>query len=110
MPDSVHRSFVAFLGRSSRGMSSIRRVLVAGFAVLLVVWAFAGYELIRSLGDVEARVKAEHAAFARAADTLSLIRRNVLEASINVRDALIDADPTARDSYREGLRVLRETV
>ena len=50
-----------------KGMSSIRRVLVAGFAVLLLVWAFAGYELIRSLGDVETRVKEEHAAFASAA-------------------------------------------
>ena len=90
--------------------SSIRGVLVAGFAVLLVLWAFAGYELIRSLGDVERRVTAEHAAFSRAADTVSLVRRNVLEGSINVRDALIDADTKARESYREELRVLREAV
>ena len=60
------------------GVSSIRRVLVAGFAVLLAVWAFAGYELIRSLGDVEQRVTAEHEAFARAADAVSVIRRSVL--------------------------------
>ena len=93
-----------------KGMSSIRRVLVAGFAVLLLVWAFAGYELIRSLGDVETRVKEEHAAFASAADTVSLIRRNVLESSINVRDALIDSDRAARDSYRADLRVLRDAV
>ena len=91
------------------GVSSIRRVLVAGFAVLLAVWAFAGYELIRSLGDVEQRVTAEHEAFARAADAVSVIRRSVLEASINVRDALIDADAAARESYRDELRVLRET-
>ena len=88
-------------------MTSIRRVLVAGFAVLLAVWAFAGYELIRSLGDVRERVTAEHAAFARAADAVSLIRRNVLEASINVRDVMIDADDAARESYRGGLRELR---
>jgi signal transduction histidine kinase len=90
------------------GVSSIRRVLVAGFAVLLAVWAFAGYELIRSLGDVEQRVTAEHEAFARAADAVSVIRRSVLEASINVRDALIDADAAARELYRDELRVLRE--
>jgi signal transduction histidine kinase len=92
------------------GISSIRRALVAGFAVLIGLWAFAGVELIRSLGDVERRVAAEHDAFARAADTVSLIRRNVLEASINVRDALIDADPLARESYRDDLRVLREAI
>ena len=92
------------------GVSSIRRVLVAGFAVLLAVWAFAGFELIRSLADVEERVTAEHAAFADAADAVSVIRRNVLEASINVRDALIDADDLARNSYRDGLRDLREAT
>ena len=97
-------------GEPSVGISSIRGALVAGFAVLLALWAFAGFELIRSLGDVEQRVTAEHAAFARAADTVSLIRRNVLEASINVRDALIDADPLARESYQDQIRVLREAI
>ena len=99
----------AQLFRLLPGVSSIRRALVAGFAVLLAVWVFAGYELIRSLADVEQRVTAEHKAFARAADAVSVIRRSVLEASINVRDALIDADATARESYRDELRVLRET-
>jgi signal transduction histidine kinase len=91
------------------GVSSIRRALVAGFAVLLAVWVFAGYELIRSLADVEQRVTAEHTAFARAADAVSTIRRSVLEASINVRDAVIDADAAARESYRDELRSFRET-
>ena len=91
------------------GVSSIRRVLVAGFAVLLAVWVFAGYELLRSLADVEQRVTAEHKAFARAADAVSVIRGSVLEASINVRDALIDADAAARESYRDELRGFRET-
>jgi len=89
---------------------SIRGALVAAFAVLLAVWGFAGYELIRSLADVEQRVTAEHAAFARAADAVSSIRRNVFEASINARDALIDADVVARERYRDELRVLREAT
>jgi signal transduction histidine kinase len=106
MVQSAFNRVVARLTRAPAGMS-IRGVLVAGFAVLLAVWSFAGYELIRSLADVEQHVTAEHAAFAHAADTVSLIRRNVLEASINVRDALIDADHAARDSYRDQIRVLR---
>jgi signal transduction histidine kinase len=110
MPKSVIRSFVTRLGRAPAGVSSIRGALIAGFAVLLAVWAFAGYGLIRSLGDVERRVKAEHDAFARAADAVSMIRRNVLEGSINVRDAIIDADDLARESYRGELRVLREAT
>lgn len=97
-------------GELLAGISSIRGALVAGFAVLLALWAFAGFELIRSLGDVEQRVTAEHDAFADAADTVSLIRRNVFEASINVRDALIDADPQAREDYRGELREFREAI
>jgi len=91
-------------------VTSIRGALVAGFAVLIALWVFAAFELIRTLGDVERRVIAEHAAFGRAADTVSLIRRNVLEASINVRDALIDSAPRARESYQGELRVLREAI
>jgi signal transduction histidine kinase len=98
--------FVRALGR----VSPIRGALVAGFAVLLAVWVFAGFELIRGLGDVKRRVTAEHAAFSRAGDTLSLIRQNVLEGSIDVRDALIEADPVARASYRDELRVLRSGI
>ena len=94
--------------RRAPASRSIRGALIAGFTVLLAVWVFAGYELIRSLADVEQRVTAEHTAFARAADAVSVIRGSVLEASINVRDALIDADATARESYRDELRVFRE--
>src|SRR5687768_2437574 len=108
MPEPIVRQFVTRLGHAPVGVSSIRGALVAGFAVLLAVWAFAGYGLIRSLGDVERRVTAEHDAYALAADAVSLIRRNVLEGSINVRDALIDSDDAARETYREQLRVLRE--
>jgi signal transduction histidine kinase len=110
MPESVIRHFVTRFGHAPVGVSSIRGALVAGFAVLLAVWSFAGYGLIRSLVDVERRVTAEHDAFALAADAVSLIRRNVLEGSINVRDALIDADGAARESYRRELRVLRENT
>jgi len=85
-------------------------VLVAGFAVVLAVWAFAGFELTRSLGDVEKRVTAKHSEYARAAETVSLVRRHVLEGSINVRDALIDADPQARESYRTELRLLQNAI
>src|SRR5688572_26521858 len=110
MRESVIRQFVTRFGHPPAGVSSIRGALIAGFAVLLAVWAFAGYGLIRSLGDVERRVTAEHDAYAQAADAVSLIRRNVLEGSINVRDALIDADDAARENYRDELRLLREAT
>src|SRR5688572_25668647 len=110
MSDSVIRNVVKGIEGASASVSSIIGALTAGFAVVLAVWVFAGYELISSLGDVRDRVQAEHAAYARAADAVSVIRRNVLEGSINVRDALIDADDVARQTYRDELRVLREAA
>ena len=89
---------------------TIRGALVAGFAVVFAVWAFAGYELIRSLRDVEQQVHSAHESFARGSDTLSVIRRNVLEGSINVRDALIDPSDITREYYREEIRRLRGEV
>ena len=68
MVPAVIRQLVARLGRAPSRMS-IRGALVAGFTVLLAVWAFAGYELIRSLIDVERRVTAEHTTFANAGNT-----------------------------------------
>jgi len=106
----VQQRIGSVTSQSPAGVSSIRGALIAGFAVLIAVWALAGYGLIRSLGDVERHVAAEHNAFARAAETVSLIRGNVLEASINVRDLLIDADPVAREAYRTEIVSLREAI
>ena len=78
------------------GVSSIRRVLVAGFAILLAVWMFAGYELIRALADVERRVTAEHAAYAEAADALSLIRRNPVSYTHLTLPTICRRTPVAR--------------
>ena len=78
------RQFKMRVGRAPASISSIRGALIAGFVVLLSVWTFAGYELIRSLGDVEQRVMAEHTAFAQAADAVSLIRRSVVSRSSDI--------------------------
>jgi signal transduction histidine kinase len=90
--------------------STIRGALVAGFAVVFAVWVFAGYELIRSLQDVERRVASTHASFASDSDALSIIRRNVLMGSIYVRDVLIDPASVAREAYRDELRGLRSEI
>jgi signal transduction histidine kinase len=90
-----------------RPASSIRGVLVAGFTVVFAVWAFAGYELIRSVNNVERQVVEAHLSFTNVNDILSVIRKNVFTSSIYVRDVLIDGTPVAREEYREELRKLR---
>jgi signal transduction histidine kinase len=93
-----------------RPASTIRGALVAGFAVVFAVWVFAGYELIHSLHGVEQRALATQESLARGADVLSVIRRNVLLASIYLRDALIDSGDIARAHYREEMRQLRGEI
>jgi signal transduction histidine kinase len=89
---------------------TIRGALVAGFAVVFAVWAFAGYELIRSVRDVERQVAAAQQSFRHESDIVSTIRRNVLMGSVYVRDVLIDPMRVARASYREELRLLRSEI
>jgi signal transduction histidine kinase len=83
---------------------------VAGFTVVFAVWAFAGYELIRSVRAVERRVAAAHQSFTRDADVLSVIRKNVLMGSVYVRDVLIDPGLGERENYRDQLRLLRSEI
>ena len=74
------------------------------------MWAFAGYELIRSVRAVERQVAAAHGSFTRDADVLSVIRKNVLMGSVYVRDVLIDPGSVAREEYRDELRLLRSEI
>ena len=97
--------------RAVDGMKgTIRGALVAGFGVVFAVWAFAGYELIRSVQSVERQAAEAEASFRRESDILSTIRRNVLMGSVYVRDVLIDPMRVARASYREELRLLRSEI
>ena len=89
---------------------TIRGALVAGFAVVFAVWAFAGYELIRSVQSVERQVAEAEESFRRESDILSTIRRNVLMGSLYVRDVIIEPMRIARASYRDELRLLRAEV
>jgi signal transduction histidine kinase len=77
---------------------------------VFAVWAFAGYELIRSVRAVERQVAAAHESFTRDADVLSVIRTSVLMGSVYARDVLIDPGLAPREKYREELRLLRSDI
>ena len=81
-----------------------------GFAVVFGLWLFSGYELVRSLRDVERRVTEVHESLVRGEQVLDTVRTSVLLGSIYLRDALIDdASPTLAD-YREELSQSRAAV
>jgi signal transduction histidine kinase len=89
---------------------SVRAALLAGFAVVFGLWLLWGYQLVRSLGQIEQSVASVHATYVRGEQTLSKIRTNVLLGSIYLRDALIDGATAHKEAYRAELMRLRTEV
>jgi signal transduction histidine kinase len=90
--------------------ATVGAALLAGFAVVFALWLLSGFELVRSLQDVETRVAETHAAFSRGERTLSTVRTNVLLGSVYLRDALIDTSGVTRQYYRDELNQIRTDI
>ena len=90
--------------------ATVLGALVAGFAIVFALWFLSGYELVRRLGEVEARVAQTHADFSRNERTLSTVRTNILLGSIYLRDALIDTSGVTRQYYRDELTQIRSEI
>ena len=84
--------------------------LIAGFAIVFALWLAWGYQLTRSLADIERNVAAAQDAHLHAEQVLLKVRTNVLLGSIYLRDALIAGPSSSLDNYRVELRRLRTEV
>lgn len=93
-----------------RAAGSVQAALALGFAVVFGLWLLWGYQLGRSLHDVERSVAAVHESYVRGEQALSRVRTNVLLASIYLRDALIDGASARREFYQSELTRLRREV
>ncbi len=96
--------------RHVRPRWTIRGALIAGFAIVFGLWLVSGYELVRSLHDVQRRVTAVHDSFQQGEQVLNTVRTSVLLGSIYLRDALIDNASPTREFYREQLDRIRADV
>ena len=96
--------------RHVRPISTIRGALGAGFAVVFGLWVLSGYELIRSLNEVEQRVTEMQDAFQRGVQARATVRTNVLLGSIYLRDALIDSGAISREHYRREIQHIRGEI
>jgi hypothetical protein len=71
--------------------------LGTGFAIVFGLWLLWGYQLGRSLQNIEHSVATVHEEYVRGEQTLSKVRTSVLLGSIYLRDALIDNGSPRRE-------------
>ncbi len=88
----------------------IRAALFLGFGLIVGIWLFAGYYFTRRIADGERQSAAINARYRHAQESLSTVRSQVLLASVYVRDALLDPDPTTASDYRRRLEDSYKTV
>jgi len=94
----------------TRAASSALVTLAAGFAAVFGLWLLWGYQLVRSLQQVEQNVSGVHESYVRGEQTLTKVRTSVLLGSIYLRDAIIDGASPRRDYYRSEFTRLRTEV
>jgi signal transduction histidine kinase len=80
---------------------TLKAALFLGFGLTLGLWFFAGWQLTRRMADVEAKSAAINERYMRAQSLLSNMQTQALRASVFLRDALLDPDPSTLNTYRQ---------
>ena len=89
---------------------TIRAVLLAGLGLMLGLWLFAGYQVtrrVRAVQDNDAEVASR---YQQSQELLASVRAQVLEASVLLRDSLLDPDVTAQDEHRHNIKEAYDRV
>jgi signal transduction histidine kinase len=89
--------------------SIIRVSLFVGFGLVFALWAASAYDVGRNMWIVQGQTVGFHQWLADTEMLLDEVRTGVLEASVDVRDALLDAS-RSDDSYRRRLDDARRLV
>jgi signal transduction histidine kinase len=78
---------------------TIQAALFIGFALVVVLWGYTGYEFTMRMAAVEAESAQVTVRYLEAQEHLTMIRSQVLVASVYVRDALLETDRTLIPRY-----------
>jgi signal transduction histidine kinase len=83
---------------------TIRAVLLVGLGLMLGLWLFAGYQVTQRVraaqhNDAEVGIR-----YQQSQELLAAVRAQVLEASVLLRDSLLDPDVTAQDEHRRSIK------
>lgn len=82
---------------------TIRTVLLAGFGVMLGLWLFAGYQVTQRVRATQRNSSEIGARYQQSQELLASVRTQVVEASVLLRDALLDPDVTAQAEHRRSI-------
>ena len=90
--------------------STLRPLLLLGFAIIFGLWLVSGYELVQRVLEAERQSTAITTRFTAGEELLFTVRGQVFLSSVYVRDAALDIRPDAASFYREQLRTTRTDV
>lgn len=83
---------------------TIRAVLLAGLGLMLGLWLFAGYQVTRRVRAAQHNDAEVGARYQQSQELLASVRAQVLEASVLLRDSLLDPDVSAQDEHRRAIK------
>lgn len=89
---------------------TIKVALLLGFGLTFGLWVFVGYQFTQRITAVQREASEINTRYMHAQELLSTVRAQVLLGSVYVRDALLDPNPAAADSYRRQLEDAYRTV
>jgi signal transduction histidine kinase len=82
---------------------TIRKVLLTGFGLMLGLWLFAGYQVTQRVRAIQESNAGIGARYQQSQELLASVRTQVLEASVELRDALLDPDVTRQAEHRKSI-------
>ena len=96
------------------GGLTIRAALLLGFGLTVALWLWTAYDFTRRVADLEREATAINERYMHAQQLLAGVRPQVLVVSVNVRNVLLDPDPSNLPLYREriaaGLRAVDDAL
>jgi signal transduction histidine kinase len=96
-------------GRKVEGLT-VKAAVLVGFGLTLGLWLFVGYEVTGRMADVERQGAQVNVRYMLAQELLATVRSQMLLASVYVRDALLDPEPTASPDYVRQLESTYQSV
>ena len=80
--------------------STLRTLLLGGFAVIVALWTAAGIDVLLRFREADQQLRGLTRRFLQTEEDLSTIRTGVFLGALDVRDSLLDTDGGLTEAYR----------